>query len=539
MKSDPDLLPPWETISGMLTEIFYEHPSKAAVIDGDIVLSYQELETLTHMLAARMAASGLEPGDRVAIWADNCWQWVVSAFACWWRGCILVPLSSRSKYLDVLPVIKQTQPKLIFMASGREFTRLFTGVHAGRLEDQSDIQSSLTTLPLISTFVELSEEGLVTDRYVKFPIRGSSGKTMIKPAAVEGNDICEILYTSGSTGFPKGVPRRHSDVLGNRWASSVSRGFSGEDVLLALPDFAHTLGLNGVLLRSAMLGATMVICTTPDVMYRATLIQQHNVTVLVGAPSMFDSLLMAGATGIAALSRVRLASIGSSAIRPELVTSLLEAGVCTVTSGYGMTECDSVASAVQTMGIEAVAYTVGKPEFGIELKLVNESGNSPGRGNPGEILIRGYCVCGRYYKDEIETARAYTADGWLKTGDLGRWTDDGYLQIVGRKKDVISIHGYKVYPAEVERLLLQSGMLQDVCVIGIANPFSGQECVAFLKPSEMGEFDVRAFRLWAKSNIAVYKIPTRIIVTQNIPLNKNGKVDRLALESSFASGNCE
>jgi len=527
--------PPWSTIPEMLSAIFFERGAKNAVIDGEVVLSYQEVETLSQILAARMNASGLEPGDRVVIWADNCWEWVVSVIACWWGGCVAVPISSKSKFLDILPVVEKTCPKLIFLASLQEGKKQSGEFMAYLLGNQPNGHSSLPTPPMISTFEDpdLAGSTLPSNLYVQFPSRQASGHRMTEPALVSGNDICEILFTSGSSGVPKGVPCRHVEILGNRWASSISRGFSGEDVLLALPDFAHTLGLNGILLRSFLLGATVVTCTSTNITQRAELIQRHNVTALIGPPSLFDALLMAGSTGAAALSSVRLVSIGSDAIRPELVTKLLEAGVESIASGYGMTECGSISSAVQTMGADAVANTVGKPEFGIEVQVVDDADNPLPPGKTGEIWVKGYCVSGAYFEDETQSAEAYTADGWLRTGDLGCWTSEGLLQITGRKKDVIIVHGYTVFPGEVERLLMESSMLQGVGVVGIHSAFSGQECVAFVIPNAAEQFDVRAFRVWAKDNIAAYKIPTRILVKTSLPLNRNGKLDRLALKNSL------
>jgi acyl-CoA synthetase (AMP-forming)/AMP-acid ligase II len=358
------------------------------------------------------------------------------------------------------------------------------------------------------------------------PVAGS------REGDVAGGDICEILYTSGSSGKPKGVLRLHEQVITNRLLNSRRRGFNRDDVLLALPPFSHVLGLNGILLRGLMLGATVVIARSTNPRNIARLIAEHAITALSGPPSMFASLLAMEPDGKRLCGNLRLVSIGSASIPPQLVRDLLSAGVGSVASGYGMTECDSIASATTDMGVDVVANTVGTPEPGLEVRIVAEDGSDTGPGEPGEIRVRGYATTPGYHCCPEENGRLYADQGWMVTGDVGCWTEQGHLRVIGRKREIISLHGYKVYPAEVEQLLMQSGMLRSVTALGLAHRLAGEQCVAFVVPLHPGRFDKRALQRWARGNMADYKIPTRIHEVGELPLTSNGKIDRCALRES-------
>jgi acyl-CoA synthetase (AMP-forming)/AMP-acid ligase II len=214
-----------------------------------------------------------------------------------------------------------------------------------------------------------------------------------------------------------------------------------------------------------------------------------------------------------------------------LVHRLLAAGVDSISAGYGMTECDSIACATTAQGMEAVATTVGKPEDGVDVRIVDDHGNTVDSGDSGEIWIGGYTVTRGYFEDEVRTAQDITDDGWLKSGDLGRWTQEGLLQILGRKKEIIIVHGYTLYPAEIENILLQSNLLDAVAVIGVPHPVAGEQCVAFIVPADAHQFDLRALKSWARAHIADYKVPTRFLLIDGIPMNENKKVDQVALRN--------
>ncbi|MEH6551786.1 MAG: AMP-binding protein [Pseudomonadales bacterium] len=522
--------PPWQTIPAMLAENLIHFANKTAIADGDTRISYAELSHQLQRAACGLAAQGLGPGDVVAIWAPNSWQWVVSALACWWRGCIVTPIAARGKILDAMPALKATDAKLLFTCSNSGGSNLVELISAHLTETG---QSLASKLPKLQSIVDLSGDY----QHPELPIIGwnhfagtEPTSEQLAPANITGDDLCEILFTSGSTGTPKGVLRQHHQVIRDRWSSSLRRGFKDQDIILALSPFSHTLGLNGTLLRSLIMGCTLVIAKNSNPKTLSALIRDENITAMSGPPSLFTSLLQEKTEGLSVLSNLRLTSVGSATIPVDLVRNLFSAGVDSVVSGYGMTECDSIASATATESIETIATTVGKPEEGFEVQIVDDAGNTVDRGDAGEIWIKSYSVTPGYLNAPEQTALTINADGWLKSGDIGRWTDKGYLQILGRKKDVITIHGYTLYPAEIEKLLTQSGILKEIAVLGIPHQLAGEICVAYIVPQHPEEFTVGQLRHWALRHIADYKIPTRLIIVAALPLNHNNKVDRMKLK---------
>lgn len=524
---------PWQTIPAMLSDNLARHAARTAVVDGGTRLSFADLERRMLPVAAGLRARNLGSGDVVALWAPNGWQWVVTAVACWWCGCTVVPIPARGRILDALPILQATQARLLFTCSAPESGNLLSSISDHLLETGQGLRD---LCPELRTIVDFSGErdasvpGLVD--VAQFTAVGRDDAAA-PCAQVSGGDFCTILFTSGSTGRPKGVPRRHDQVLLNRWISSRDHGYSREDRLLVASEFSHTLGLHGNLLRGLMLGATLVIAHTRNPAELAALMRAEHITAMGAPPSLFAGLLREQVDGKSACGELRLALTGAASIPPALVREMIAAGIGTVISGYGMTEGDTISSTGLSDSADIVATTVGKPEEGQEIQITDDSGAAVPPGVEGEIWIRGYAVTASYLGAGGQAEPAVDAQGWLHSGDMGCFTHEGFLQILGRKKDVITIHGYTLYPAEVETLLSRSGMLKDVAVMGVPHGVAGELCVAFIVPADPSAFSLKQLRIWARNNVADYKIPGRFVVLESLPLNRNGKVDRLALKSSL------
>lgn len=528
-----DIAVPWETIPAMLADNLARHAARTAVIDGDTHISYADLWQRMHQVASALQSRALGPGDSVAIWAPNSWQWVIAAVACWWRGCAVAPIPARGRALDALPILQATRASALFTCSAASSGNLPSLVASYLRDTGSTLQEACPEMRALVDFSatdQRSEPGLpaiAPFREMLQPCGATEG------AAVSGADICTILFTSGSTGRPKGVPRRHDQVLRNRWVTSQVHGYNQDDRMLVVSEFSHTLGLHGNLLRSLMLGATLVIAHTRNAAELATLMRAQRITAMGAPPSLFAALLRERIDGKPACSGLRLALTGAANIPPALVHEMIASGIGTVISGYGMTECDTISSTALAERADIVATTVGKPEQGQHVQITDESGAAVPPGVEGEVWIRGYAVTSSYLGAAGQAEPAVDADGWLHSGDMGCFTADGYLQILGRKKDVITIHGYTLYPAEIETLLSRSGMLKEVAVIGVAHLVAGELCVAFIVPADPSLFSLKRLRVWARGNVADYKIPGRFVIVDSLPLNRNGKVDRLSLKASL------
>ena len=527
-RSDHDALP-WQTLPAMLADIMRRHGDKTAIVDGATRLSYAALQRRMSLAAAEIRALGLGPGDVVAFWAPNTWQWVVGAVACWWCGCVVAPMPARGRILDAIPLLNATLARLLITCSRDSNYPLQIAEYVSARD--SDIYAVCPNLEGIVDFsgnyqhaaLELREFAAFADRI--------AAVDLVSPARVAASDVCEILFTSGSTGTPKGVLRQHEQVLRSRWNSSIRHGFNAEDVMLAISEFSHTLGLNTTLLRGLLLGATLVLSRNRNPPALAALIHAERITALSAAPSLFASLLQETIDGRPACGNLRRALVGSARIPPELVCQLLDIGVEAVISGYGMTECDSISSAGLMETTDVIANTVGRLEEGIEVQITDELGSVVPAGGSGEIWIAGYAVSPGYLDANGDTIAVAGEDGWFRSGDLGCWTPDGYLQILGRKKDVICVHGHTLFPLELETLLSQSEMLDDVAVIGAPHAVAGEICVAFIVPKNPDGFSLAELRRWARKHIADYKIPGRFIVRDALPLGGTGKIDRLMLRT--------
>jgi HIP---CoA ligase len=524
---------PWLTIPAMLADNLVRHAQRTAVVDGATRLSYAELKRHMHQVAAGLHARNLGPGDVVAIWAPNCWQKIAAVVACWWSGCTVTPIPARGKILDAMPILQSTRARLLFTCSSPAQGNL-AALLANHLSNTNSKVQDLC--PDLETIVDFSDDyshpALEMLHYTQFAMPCLVDDSP-PGAQVAGADICEIMFTSGSTGRPKGVLRRHDQVLRNYWFNSLRCGYRTEDRLLAVAEFSHTFGLNGNLLRCLILGATLVIAKNRNPGELAALISAEKVTVVSAPPSLLAALLREREEDNSVCQDLRVASTGSAHIPPALVHELIALGVESVITGYGMTECDVISTTGLSDSADVIATTVGKLEAGLEVQITDEAGLPVPAGAAGELWVRGYAVTPGYLGATEKIEPVTDRHGWLHTGDMGCLTETADLRILGRKKDVITIHGYTLYPAEIENLLSQSGMLKEIAVMGMPHAVAGEICVAFIVPADASRFSLKSLRLWARNNVADYKIPGRFLVMDCIPLNRNGKVDRIALRSSL------
>jgi acyl-CoA synthetase (AMP-forming)/AMP-acid ligase II len=527
----PESAVPWLTIPAMLADNLVRHAQRTAIVDGDTRIDYAELARRMQPIAAALGARDLGRGDVVALWAPNSWQWVVCAVACWWRGCTVVPIPARGRILDAMPILQATRARLLFTCSAASSGNLPSLIAEHLLESGVSLHEACPHLEAVVDFS--GDDAPVVPGQVGMAAFAASGQAAGPAADVSGEDVCAILFTSGSTGRPKGIPRRHGQILRNRWATSLNHGYRHDDRLLVVSEFSHALGFNGNLLRSLMLGATLVIAHTRSPHEIASLVRAERITAMGAPPSLFSTLLRERIDGGSACGDLRLVLTGAANIPPALVREMIAAGVDTVISAYGMTECDTISSTSPSDSPEVIATSVGRPEAGLELRIADGGGMPVPAGVEGEIWVRGYAVADSFLAADGRAEPATDAQGWLHTGDMGCFTPQGYLQILGRKKDVITIHGYTLFPAEIENLMSRSGLLKDIAVVGIPHAVAGELCVAFIVPADPAAFSLKRLRLWARRNVADYKIPGRFVVVDSLPLNRNGKVDRLSLLSSL------
>jgi acyl-CoA synthetase (AMP-forming)/AMP-acid ligase II len=451
-----------------------------AVVDGPLRLTFSELVARIRCAAGAFADIGIEKGDRVAIWAPNCAEWIIAAFGLLTAGGVLVPVNTRFKPDEAADIISRSGAKAVLIQKG------FLGLDY--------------TAPAGVPVIDLKSEFL------------SSGAPFHRDVA--GTDISDIIFTSGTTGRPKGARMNHGQTLRmyEEWATLADLR-EGDRYLMINPYF-HTFGLKAGLITSFLRGATMLPVAAFDIDHVVELVEAERITMLPGPPTLYHSLLAVEAKD--KLATLRAGVTGAADIPVELVHRIHEElPFQTLMTGYGLTEAGNVTLSRPGDSFEDVATTAGLPCEDVEVRVADD----------GEVLVRGYGVMQGYLDDPVATAEAIDADGWLHTGDLGSFTDSGRLRIVGRKKDMFIVGGFNAYPAEIEGFLLEHPAVAQAAVIGVRDERMGQVGKAFIVRKD-GKTAVSGDELmaWSRDRMAGFKVPRFVEFLDQLPLNATGKV---------------
>jgi acyl-CoA synthetase (AMP-forming)/AMP-acid ligase II len=473
----------WETIPEMVLSAADRFGEAEAVVDGPLRLSFIELVDRIRCAAGAFAELGIEKGDRVAIWAPNSAEWMIAAFGLLTAGGVLVPVNTRFKSDEAGDIIGRSAAKAVLVQKG--FLGQVFAAPAG--VPVIDLQSDFLTsgAPFSQRVIEL-----------------------------KGTDISDIIFTSGTTGRPKGARMNHRQTLRmyEEWATLADLR-EGDRYLMVNPYF-HTFGLKAGLIASFLRGATMVPVAVFDIDYVVELIARERITMLSGPPTLYHSLLTAGDK--VKLSTLRAGVTGAADIPVELVRRIHdELPFQTLMTGYGLTEAGNVTLSRPGDSFEDVATTAGLPCEDVEVRIADD----------GEVLVRGYGVMQGYLDDPVATAEAIDEGGWLHTGDLGSFTASARLRIVGRKKDMFIVGGFNAYPAEIEGLLLAHPAVAQAAVIGVPDERMGQVGKAFIVTEDGGP-PISAEELvgWSRERMAGFKVPRYVEFLDELPMSATGKV---------------
>lgn len=496
----------WQTIPEMVlsaadrfgdAEAVVDYGDNSAGADGPLRLSFTELGERIRKASGAFAEFGVDKGDRVAVWAPNSAEWIIAAFGIMAAGGVLVPVNTRFKADEAADVVARSGAKAVMIQKGflgQDFAFAGTDLDVPTIELKSDFLSSGTPFT----------------------------------RDVSPTDISDVIFTSGTTGRPKGAMMNHRQTLRayEEWATLADLR-EGDRYLMINPYF-HTFGLKAGLVASFLRGATMLPVAVFGVDNVVELIERERITMLPGPPTLYHSLLEV--TDRDRLATLRAAVTGAADIPVELVRRIREElPFQTLMTGYGLTEAGNVTLSRPGDSSEDVATTAGLPCEDIEVRIADD----------GEVLVRGYNVMQGYLDDPAATAEAIDPDGWLHTGDLGEFTESGRLRIVGRKKDMFIVGGFNAYPAEIEGFLLKHPAIAQVAVIGVADERMGQVGKAFVVArDEPGVQAVSAEELigWSRERMAGYKVPRYVEFLDELPLNATGKVMKDQLEARVAAG---
>ncbi len=527
---------PPTTIPAVLARAAATRPDDLAVVDpgpDGLTLTTAALAAAAHTAARALAAAGVGPGDRVAIWAPNSARWVIAALATHLRGAALVPINTRYKGAEAADILARSRARVLFTTEG------FLGACY-----TAQLRAAATPLPDLATIVVDLPPGtppipdtLPWDAFLTRAAATLPDAITTTADAVAPDDVCDIMFTSGTTGAPKGVLATHGATTRafTDWGALV--GLRRGDRYLVVVPFFHSFGYKAGWLAALIAGATIYPQPVFDVDCVLDRVARERITVLPGPPTLYHSLLAHPRRATADLSPLRLAVTGAAAVPVELVRRMRrELGLSTVLTGYGLTESTGVATLCRAGDDDdTVATTSGRAMPGVEVAIVDPAGAPLPAGTPGEVVIRGYNVLPGYLDDPAATAAAVDAGGWLHTGDVGVLDDRGYLRITDRLKDMFIVGGFNAYPAEIENVLLRHPGIAQVAVVGAPDPRLGEIGVAFVVPRPGATLSADALIAWSRDQMANFKVPRRVVLVDALPLNATGKVLKYELRARAAT----
>ncbi len=527
----------WGTIGELLDDAAARRGDAEAIVDLSVVpevrISYDQLAGQAGAAARALIAAGVEPGDRVAIWAPNTWEWVVALLGLHKAGAALVPLNTRYKGVEAADIIRRSGARVLFTVAG------FLGNEYVRMLDEAapGMRQSLDQV------VVMRHEGTVPDGTVEFEQFIAAGESIdpvvadARAAAVTPQSMSDMMFTSGTTGAPKGVVQTHAASLRAfaDWADIV--GLRADDRYLVINPFFHTFGYKAGILASLMTGCTLVPLPSFDIDRAAEVIDLERISMIPGPPTLYQTLLNHPDFFPEQVDTLRLAVTGAAPVPVSLVEAMRATlGFETVLTAYGLTEACGVVTVCRSDDAdETISHSSGRAIPGIEVRVVDGDGNEKPAGEAGEVVVRGYNVMQGYFEDPEQTAEAIDAEGWLHTGDVGVMDERGYLDITDRLKDMFIVGGFNAYPAEIEALLGAHPGIAQAAVVGVPDERMGEVAHAFVVPAAGVELDGADVVAWAKDNMANYKAPRTVEVLTELPLNASGKVLRYELRERAQS----
>ena len=518
----------WTTIPSLVEMAAATWPDDEALVEGDLRLTFGQLAAHINKAARAFLDFGLEPGDRIAVWAPNISEWIVAALGAHMVGGVVVPVNTRFKGREAGFVLSRSKARFLFTVTDFLDTDYVQLLHdAGAGED------------LEAIIVMRGEIAEGTTSFVDFIDRGDNVDDAVRAersAAVTGDDLCHIMFTSGTTGAPKGAMLRHSAICRGykSWADVI--GLEHGDRYLIVNPFFHSFGFNAGILACLMTGATIIPHTVFDVPSVMSRIPEERITMLPGPPAIYQSILNHPDLESFDLSSLRLAVTGAAAIPVEMITQMRDKlGFEKVVTGYGLTESSGMATMCRhDDDPRTIATTSGRAIDDVEVMVVDDEGNEVERGEPGEIIIRGYNVMVGYLDDPEQTAAAINEDGWLYSGDIGVMDKRGYIDITDRKKDMFIVGGFNAYPAESENSLSSHPDVAAAAVVGVPDKRLGEVAMAWIVPATGSESSEDDLRKWCREEMANYKVPRFFQFVDALPLNASGKVLKYELRSRGA-----
>ncbi|GAB6081339.1 AMP-binding protein [Desulfuromonas carbonis] len=528
------------TMGGLIEEIARRFPDNDCLVyaDRNLRYSYREFDQRCDRIAKGLLKLGVKKGDHLAIWATNVPEWVVLQFASARIGAVLVTVNTSYKTAELEYILRQSDATALFLVAGFKDTDYvetlyqivpeLKGATAGRVQS--------ATLPRLERVIFLGAEappGLLP--YGELEALGraiSDAELAAVKATLDEHDVINMQYTSGTTGFPKGVMLTHHNIVNNGFNIGECMKFTEKDRLCIPVPFFHCFGCVLAVMACVTHGSTMVPVETFNPEQVLQTVEAERCTALHGVPTMFIAELEHPAFHRYDLSSLRTGIMAGSPCPTEVMKRVIrDMHASEITIAYGQTESSPVITQTRTDDpIELRVATVGRALPNVEVKIVDiETGASLPPGKQGELCTRGYLVMKGYYQMPEETARAIDPDGWLHTGDLAVMDENGYCKITGRIKNMIIRGGENIYPREIEEFLYTHPKVADVQVYGVPDRKYGEQVMAAVKLKEGVACSEEEIRDFCKGRIANYKIPYYVKFVDEYPMTASGKIQKFKL----------
>jgi long-chain acyl-CoA synthetase len=491
-------------LATILTETAEQNGDKTAFKLDDVELNYSMLNEGSARVAGLLKSKGLEPGDRVGLMMPNVPYFPAIYFGILRAGGVVVPMNVLLKGREVAFYLEDPGATIVF-AWGDFGEAAETGAESAGAEVVLVQPGEFEKL-----LAEQEPDTDVSDR--------------------SGEDTAVILYTSGTTGKPKGAELTHDNLLRNSKGVSQKLGEMSEaDVLLgALPLF-HSFGQTCTMNSAVSVGATVTMLPRFDPDKALEIIDRDKVTIFQGVPTMYNAMLHSASCDSADCSSLRTCMSGGAAMPAELMRAFEEKFGCIILEGYGLSETSPVAS-FNHPDRERKPGSIGTPIEGVEMQVWDDDGNEVAQGEVGEIVIRGHNIMKGYWNRDDANKEAITDDGWFRTGDMAKVDEDGYFFIVDRKKDLIIRGGYNVYPREIEEVLYEHPAIQEAAVVGVPHDELGEEVGAAVVLKQGESLEADELKSYVKEQVAAYKYPRRIWFVDELPKGPTGKILKREIE---------
>jgi HIP---CoA ligase len=539
----------WATVPRLVDDAALRHGSAEALVDGDLRLTYAQLAEEVERYGRGFLAAGVAAGDRVAVWAPNCAEWMLAALGLLRAGAVLVPLNTRFKGGEAAYIIRNAGASTLVTVRGFlgfDYPAMLAGQDTGGLARVILLRDEGAAASAGDAAGAAAGTAVPVTGLAAFLRAGESVDPAVsaaRAAGVQADDLSDLIFTSGTTGHPKGAAATHAQSLRTfgTWSSIV--GLTAGDRYLVVNPFFHTFGYKAGILACLMAGATVVPEPVFDPSAVMARIGTEHISVLPGPPTLYQTLLADPRRPQHDLSSLRLGVTGAAVVPVELVQAMREdLGFDTVLTAYGLTEsCGTVTMCRRSDPPEIVAATSGRAIPGLEVRAV-AGGAEVAPGEPGEIVVRGYTVMPGYWGNEAATAEAIDGDGWLHTGDIGVLDAAGNVTITDRVKDMFVVGGFNAYPAEIEAILRSHEAVGQVAVVGVPDERMGEVGCAYIVPTEAAGAGAdpvafgREILGWSRGAMANYKVPRGVVVVEALPVNASGKVLKRELRQRYADG---